>query len=361
MARVLMVGKGEPERGGIPSFITTLLHSELGSRHDIEFLNVARGGTLSGGRATLGNVVRTLRDAVAVWRSAKGFDIVHIHTSLAPSVTMIRASLLVLAAGGRGCRTLLHAHGGLIGDWLSGPVRIQLGRAALFPADHIVTVSQNVEEPLLRLVPRSKVTLVENGVDTEMFAPSPRQADRLRVLYVGLLTPRKGVIDLFSASSILARQGVDHELWLVGGTPTEGYEAERQVRQAAASLDHVRWLGERPHEDMPGLLAEVDIFCLPSWWEAMPLSVLEAMSCGLPVVATHVGDVARLVEDTVTGLIVPPRSVDQLAAALGAVLRDPQMRVRMGAAGRGRASEVFSMNHTVRAIESIYRQVLAST
>src|SRR3954453_7731893 len=84
MSRVLLVGKGVPDRGGIPTFLETLLASRLPEEHELRFLNVAHTGTPEGGRATLGNLGRTLRDALAVWRAAGGHQIVHIHSALSP-------------------------------------------------------------------------------------------------------------------------------------------------------------------------------------------------------------------------------------------------------------------------------------
>ena len=88
MDRVLLVGKGAPDRGGIPSFLHGLLGGELSRRYALSFLNVAHRGTPEGGRLSIGNVRRTLRDAAAVWRRAAGHDVVHINSALAPGVTV---------------------------------------------------------------------------------------------------------------------------------------------------------------------------------------------------------------------------------------------------------------------------------
>src|SRR5262249_46869364 len=102
--------------------------------------------------------------------------------------------------------------------------------------------------------------------------------------------------------------------------------------------------------------AAADVFCLPSWWEAMPLSVLEAMAAGLPVVATDVGDVARLVTPD-CGRVVPMRSPHVLAEALRPLLEDPQTRRRMGEAARARARSTFSSTVTATAIGRLYDEV----
>src|SRR5262245_52981906 len=133
MTRVLLVGKGHPDRGGIPTFLNTLLSSELAKRYELTFLNVAHAGVPEGGAFTAGNVGRTLRDSAAVFRQAKQHEIVHIHTALAPAVTILRAGLLASAARFRGRRVIVHAHGGNIETWLTTAWRKLLMRVAMAP------------------------------------------------------------------------------------------------------------------------------------------------------------------------------------------------------------------------------------
>jgi glycosyltransferase involved in cell wall biosynthesis len=341
VTRVLVVGKGPPDRGGIPTFIDTLLRSPLADTHDLTFLNVAHHDTPEGGKATWRNVRRTVADARAVRRAARHVDVVHLQSALAPTVTVVRAAVLGGAARSAGARVVVHAHGGNIETWLTRRWRRAVMRACMRPADRVVAVWTAGEELLRHALGPEKVRLVDNGVRVADFAPAGAARPVPRVLYVGLLTPRKGVLDLLAASRMLTDRGVTHELWLVGGTPDEGPDAEAAVRTAVAD-DHVRLLGSRPAEEMAGAYADGDVFCLPSWWEAMPLSVLEAMASGLPVVATDVGDVSRAVDHGRTGFVVPARSAEGLATALEKLLTDPELRAAMGAAGRDRVRQLFS-------------------
>jgi glycosyltransferase involved in cell wall biosynthesis len=107
---------------------------------------------------------------------------------------------------------------------------------------------------------------------------------------------------------------------------------------------------------MPAAYAEAEVFCLPSWWEAMPLSVLEAMSAGLPVVASDVGDVSRLVTPE-CGAVVPAKDARRLADALRPLLVDAELRRRRGEASRKRAVEAFSSTATARAIDRLFQDV----
>ena len=356
MSRVLLVGKGAPDRGGIPTFLDDLATGDLSRLHEVSFLNLAHAGTPEGGRLSTGNALRTLKDAAAVWRRAKGQDIVHINSALAPSVTVLRAGLLALAGRLRGCAVIVHAHGGNIETWLTNRRARGVTRLAMSPATLVVAVWTAGQRALADTLGERRVRLVLNGVDTTRFVPAGARAnDPPRVLYVGLLTERKGVLDLIAASRTLRRQGVAHELCLLGGIPDEGPEAAEPV--LAAAQGHAVLLGTRAPDEMPAAYASADVFCLPSWWEAMPLSVLEAMAAGLPVVVTDVGEVSRILIDGEDGIVTPPKAPDHLANSLRRLIEDPEVARRMGAAARSRAVTSFSSGLTTQAISALYAEV----
>lgn len=365
MARVLLVGKGPPELGGIPSFVQTLLDSDLRRMHDVTFLNLAHGGPPQGGRASLDNVRRTLSDMAALWRAAADQDVVHLHSALAPGVTLVRAGLLALTARARRCGVVVHVHGGLGVLWLTGRRRRLLARAALAPAHRVLVVSAQLGERLASVLGEQAVCLVDNGVDTARFAAQGGTHeggahDPPRALYVGVLTARKGVLDLLVASRLLTERGLAHEFWLAGGTPGEGSDAATPVLEAVRAAG-ARLLGQQLPERMPSLYREADVFCLPSWWEGMPLSILEAMASGLPVVASDVGDIGRVVRTGITGTLVPPRDPTALADALEPLLRDAGRRQELGRAGRDLVVRSFSSSATVRALDRVYSELGART
>ena len=352
MARILLVGKGAPERGGIPVFLDMLQRSSLRDRHEIRLLNVSHGGVPEGGRLCWGNIRRTVGDCFSVSRAAKHADIVHIHSALAPLVTLLRASLLALAGRVRGAKVVLHVHGGRFQSAGSGPLRDRLLRLLLAPMDHAIAVATEGEARLLDILARERVTLVVNGIETGAFRTAVARTGVPRVLHVGLLTPRKGVIDLMTASDLLVERGVPHELWLVGGTPDEGPTDEQLVRRSAGSA--TRFLGTRAPEELPALYAQADVFCLASWWEATPLTVLEAMASGLAVVATDVGGVPQLVTHGETGLLVPPRDPRSLADAIEQLLGHDAVRAAMAEAGKRRVQLRHDFSRVAEEIHQVY-------
>ena len=354
---VLLVGKGPPELGGIPSFLVALCESRLHREFDLRFLNLTPPAGSQGGQLTLRNLTATAADTARVARAAAAADVVHLHSALFPTVTLLRAGLLVAAARARGARVLVHAHGGRLDQWLTTGRRRRAVRAALGAADDVVAVSAPGAERLAEALGRP-VDVLLNGVDTMRYHPAPAAAGAgrpPRVLYAGVLARRKGLFELFDASRRLAAAGVDHELRLAGGPAADGSDEEVELRAAAPPW--TSFLGRLDADGVAAAYREADVFCLPSWGDAMPLCVLEAMSSGLPVVATTVGQVGSMVDDGETGTLVPPRDVDALAAALRPLLVDADRRRRFGSAGRARAEAAFDLDVTARSIAERYRSL----
>ena len=352
--RVLVVGRGAPERGGIPTYLAMLAQAGPALGREMVLLNVADASRREGGATSWANLTKTFADVRRVLGAVRRGDIVHVHSAMAPAVTGVRAGLLLAAGRFRGAHTVLHAHGGRLPGTLTSGRRRRLARWSVAAADTVVTVSHTVLDALAACgVSTSRLELVANGVDVRTFAPGAGDPhDVPRVLFVGGLTPRKGVLDLLVASTGLRERGIEHEVWLAGGVPDEGDEAHAAVRAEEAA--HVRFLGEVPHDALPALYASCDVFALPSWWEAMPLTVLEAMACGLPVVASSVGDIPVAVQDGRTGRVVPPHDVPALIAALASVLRDPDRAATWGEAGRERALLHYDEAATLQRLAEIY-------
>ena len=161
-------------------------------------------------------------------------------------------------------------------------------------------------------------------------------ADRVVVVAVSRLVARKGYRELAAAM----RDVPGAELWVVGDRleSDRGEDMAATLRSAGLG-DRLRLLGYRG--DVAAVLAAADIFVLPSYFEGLPMSVIEAMLTGLPVVATAIRGPREQVVPEVTGLMVPPREVAPLAAALRRLVADPKLRAAMGEAGRSRALELY--------------------
>ena len=206
-----------------------------------------------------------------------------------------------------------------------------------------------------------KITLVPNAVSLDQFPHdatpnSTRPADPAApptVLTVARLDPQKGLHHLVAAAALVPEVRV----MIVGDGPERG-ALETRIAQLGLG-DRVHLLGFRT--DIPELLAGCDLFVLPSLFEGLPLSILEAMAAGKAVVATAIGGNDEAVVDGVTGLLVPPADPQALADALRTLLREPERRRRLGEAGRRRAEAEFSATAMVRRVAAVYDEVLAAS
>jgi glycosyltransferase involved in cell wall biosynthesis len=200
---------------------------------------------------------------------------------------------------------------------------------------------------------RDRTVVIHNGVELDRpRRPPGRTQAPVTLLSVGRLRAPKDFTTLIRAISALEPGSV--RLRIAGDGP-ERPALEAEIAQRGLS-GTVELLGTRP--DVDQLLAAADLFVLSSDSEGLPMSVLEAMAAGLPVVASGVGGVPELVKDGETGALVPPRDSHALAAAIREIAGDPQLRDRLGQAGRRRAEVEFSLEGCRRRHLELYRDLL---
>jgi glycosyltransferase involved in cell wall biosynthesis len=243
--------------------------------------------------------------------------------------------------------------------------RIVTERAIARACDRVVATCSDEVFELVRLgADRRRITVVPCGVDVERFVPhgprEPRRPDRHRLVAACRLVERKGIADAISALAELP----DAELHVAGGPDASRLETDPEVRRLrahAAELgvaDRVVLRGRLGRDEMPPLLRSAGaVVCVP-WYEPFGIVPLEAMACGVPVVASAVGGQIDSVVDGVTGVHVPPRDPAALGAALAELLDDPERRAELGAAGVERARRRFSHDRVAAATREIYADVL---
>jgi glycosyltransferase involved in cell wall biosynthesis len=175
------------------------------------------------------------------------------------------------------------------------------------------------------------------------------------IVTVARLHPQKGLDTLIDAAAIVTRQVPGSRFAIVGDGPLEARLRAHIVRNGLESI--VLLAG--PSANAPDELAAADVVAVPSVWESGPFVALEALELGRPVVATPVGCVPEVIEDDVSGRIVPIGDSRALASAITAVLRDGATRDRLGRAGRARVAEWADRDDLVSQVEAVYEDVLA--
>ncbi|ADM09418.1 putative glycosyl transferase [Parvularcula bermudensis HTCC2503] len=283
-------------------------------------------------------------------------DVVHIN--VAPRGSTWRKRLFAIVARGLGKPVVLHLHGSGYNEFFAqcSPAQQKRIQAFFENADAVVALSAYWRNWLVSELCLDSRTVVEiaNGVPSPKVPRTPPAvpAEIPVIVFLGLVGHRKGVDVLLEALAQLKAQGVAFEA-LIGGNGEVEQARDRAAHLGLTSTDvtFLGWVGE---EEVARLLQKADIFVLPSRAENQPVSILEAMAHGVPVVSTTVGAIPEQVDHETTGLLVPPGDSDALAEAITRLLNEPALRHDMGEAGRRRFFDFYSVKSYAERFSTLY-------
>jgi glycosyltransferase involved in cell wall biosynthesis len=322
----------------------------------------------------LGREISPLRDLAATLRLAQLIrrerpQILHTHTAKAGTVGRVAA----LLAGRHKPPIVVHTFHGHVLRGYFGPVRSRFFRLLeRWLASHttaLIAVSPQVRDDLVALgvAPRERFVVVRLGIELEERVAGERNGraesrrylgipdGRFAVGWIGRMTGVKRTDDVLVSFKQLRDDGVDAVLCMVGDGPDR-----RQLERRAKELGLIRetlFLGYQ--EDVAPYYAAFDALVLPSGNEGTPVSVIEALAAGRPVVATRVGGVPDVVRDGEDGFLVEAGATDELAERLARLARDPQLRERMGSEGRARVLPRYAVDRLVDDVDRLYRSLLS--
>jgi glycosyltransferase involved in cell wall biosynthesis len=317
------------------------------------------------GRPQVRNTIRSTRRFREVVRAFRP-DIVHSH------LYAINAPLQWIAAAGTSCRHVITFHSvdkyrARRGHAPSAVFRWCESSTVRLCSARVIAVSGTVADTLQsRLsIPSGRIRVIYNGVDTETLSRSRQPAsdatrrglglspDDLLVVHVARFYAVKDHRTLLTAWPRVVTDVPRATLLLAGDGPLR-----REMESLCASLkiaDSVRFLGAR--DDVPALLACSDVGVMPSLSEGMPVAAVEMLSMQLPLLASDIGAFREVVDPPRAGWVVPPGKPALLAEALARLLADPGLRAELGAAGRRRTVEMFSVGALARRHEELYREL----
>lgn len=283
--------------------------------------------------------------------SLRRVDAVHLH--MASRGSCLRKSLLAMTCWLLRVPFVIHLHGGEFQTFYGKELGV-FGRTwvrfVFRHAAHVIALSVGWQKWLERTFELKNVTVIFNGVPTLTTSNDQRIAPT--VLFLGRLSKHKGTNELIAAMREVVRKVPDAVLELGGDGDLDTY------RILAAGLPNVHFLGWVDDAGRTAALARATVYCLPSWNEGLPMSVLEAMSAGLPVVSTPVGGIPEAVENGVSGLLVQPGDVEGLAEAICELLLDPERANSMGKIGQARHREKFSTEAMGQGCLEVYASCL---
>jgi glycosyltransferase involved in cell wall biosynthesis len=323
----------------------------------------------------LGREISPLRDLIATFRLARLIrqerpQILHTHTAKAGTVGRVAA----LLAGPRRPPIGVHTFHGHVLRGYFGPLRSLffrlLERWLAARTTALIAVSPQVRDDLVSLgiAPRERFAVIRLGIELDERIAAEQNGrgesrrylgipdERFAVGWIGRMTAVKRTDDVLVAFKRLRESGVDATLCMVGDGPDR-----TGLEQRAHDLGIVRdtlFLGYQ--EDVAPFYAAFDALVLPSSNEGTPVSVIEALGAGRPVVATRVGGVPDVVRDGVDGFLVEPGATDELADRLAELAQDPALRERMGKQGRDRVLPRYAVQRLVEDVDQLYRSLLSA-
>ena len=354
--RVCILGQYPPHIGGVSSH-TYLLSQELVERGDevyvltyphqdmVDYMEVkvetAPAPNIKGLRGLIFSISSFFK-LIGMVRQLK-IDLIHAHFILPPGIIGVCAGSLM------GKKTAVTAHGSDLMIQAKNPLLKMLIKFTLKRADYVLVVNQTLQEKVLELgINPDKIYITPNAVDVEKFNPQnkelptdlktsfdkPLHADKPWLLFVGNLVSQKGVKYLLDAMKLMKTPA---KLLVVGDGPLR---QELEMKVYRDKISAVVFAGAR--RDVEEIMPSADVFVLPSVSEGSPITILEALASGLPVVATSVGGITEVINEKV-GMVVEPANPKKLAAALDKILENRETLRGMGVAAREHALEYRAM------------------
>ncbi len=358
---VLQLGPGLEVRGGVSS-VERLIVERLarGAESSVSIRHVA---TMEDGSAwhKLGVFLRALYVVRAALQARRcgaqhGSQIVHIHFSKRGST--LRKTLLAWMVLRAGRPLVLHAHSGSFDQFFSRLPRLarRLLKRIFGRADCVIVLSRHWRDFYARQVGLDlrRIVVLHNPVALPRSVPARAGRQSVQLVYLGRIAEHKGAFDLLRAYGALpASLRLHTRIVFAGDGKVE--QLREQAREWGDAIEIHTWIDSHARDI---LLAQSDVFVLPSYYEGVPMAMLEAMAYGLPVVTTRVGGIPDIVQDQREGLLIAPGEPEQLQDALRQVIEDEGWRLALGRQAR-LCAQRFDADRYARDLLHIYRQVLA--
>lgn len=344
-SHVVMVGTSLETRGGIAAVLQTYKSAGLFDRWPVDYVAAHRDGS---------KLLRFLKaiDGLFVFiamlcRHPRA--VLHVHS--ASRASFWRKSLFMLLALIARWPVIFHLHGGGFATFYDaecGPVRRAIVRFFLDRASCIVVVSNRWCAWMNRVTRNPRVVTIANPVTMPQEA-GPREP--ATVVFTGKICEGKGVPELLQAAAALKERFPALRVEIAGDGEAQAAFAQAERLGIADRVTLHGWVGPRRRDE---ILARATVFVLPSHAEGLPVSMLEAMAAGCPVIATGVGGIPDVISDGFNGLLVPVRAPAALASAIERLLADPSLAFAMGRAARATIASRFTADRAVERVGRIY-------
>lgn len=360
---ILIVGPTPPPMGGIATYVEDLLKSDINIKYDVLHLNTAR--SLSIKKSLVKSFLLFSKNVFKLLCSLlrNRSKIVHIHTSsyLAfweKSVFLVISKLLF-------SKVVLHIHGAQFDLFYnnSSSAGKYFIRKLLSIADVVIVLSKSWNIFFSEILDNNKIVVIPNGVYSSRFDSNESTLNKhehiIQVLFLGNLVERKGVNDILSVIPIVINKFQNVNFVFAGSEEVSGDILKLKNECIRMGIERfVTFISNFSNDDKIRLLREADIYLLPSYAEGLPISLLEAMAAGLPVISTRVGGIPEVVEDEVNGFLITPGDYISLANKIVELVENPKLREIISQNNQEKVRNKYDWKIVANNISNVYNELL---
>lgn len=357
---ILLISPLPPPFGGICAWTQTVCEKGLPEPFDFELINTSIGDNrvlFEPTRATVKEIVRNILIVLKFLKKLlfSSSAIIHLNSSLSPT-GIVRDWFLCRLSCFFHKRILVEYHGNVpdfpLGGWWG--LRRRLLHDLIRSATQNIVINQSSYRMLKELIPPAKIDICPNFIEIKSTSQPQQNRDRNRskveILYVGSVSEPKGISTLIS----IAENCPEMEFILIG-KPTKLISS---IKNRLDNSVNIHLLGERTNEEVRERMLRSDIYFFPSRSEGFPVSVLEAMASSLPVVASSVGAIPEMIEDSVGGFLHSPNDIPGFVLSLTRLAQNPNLRRNMGKENFKKAITHYEYSVVISQICSIYQKML---
>lgn len=352
MKSICMIVQDPMVKGGIAAVVNGYRGSRLEKDYNIIYVESYKDGD---------KLTKTLKAISGYFHFAKVLlidkpDLIHIHSSFGPS--FYRKMPFIYMASWAKKPIINHIHGADFDEFYvnASDKKQQQIRKVYGKCSVLIALSDEWKERLSQIVPADKITVIENYsiLHEDALMQRLNRPSNNTVLFLGELGKRKGCYDIPAVVEEVVKQVSDVKFVLAGAGSAEDEVAIKKLCEEKGVASHVEFPGWVRGEQKDKLLREADLFFLPSYNEGMPMSVLDAMGYGLPVVSTNVGGIPKIVHDEENGYCCGPSCVNQMAESIINIITNDEKRIEYSKASFSIVEDKYSFKSHVKKIENLY-------
>ncbi len=347
-----MVGTSLATKGGISSVIRSYMETDFFQKWRVIYISTHIDG---GGLRKLFFAVRAL-GLFVFYLMVKKVQLVHVHS--ASNASFYRKSFFILFAHLAGVKVIFHLHGGGFIKFYRNNETYVSGRyikSVLLSVEKIIVLSEQWKSALEEIIGVQNVAVIQNPIPSEKWLDLKRCTNGKIIIFLGLLTKDKGIYDLLRAVSIVKKKIPEICVKIGGVGEVDKVVSFSKDMGLGDSVELLGWVDGREKE---GLFASASLFVLPSYYEGVPISILESMAVGVPVIATNVGGIPSIIKNGVNGVLVNPGDVESLSNAIVSLLTNSQIRESLSDNAKKDIINDYLPSKVIESIDLLYSELL---